>query len=378
MLCGSVCVEASENQMYDSAVQTLREGIMKEAMWAMEQQPLTITAAVCERSAGDKHDFYSEGDYWWTNPADPDGAYIRRDGETNPQNFVAHRQAMTRLNRIMGALASAYVVTGEEKYVEAAMKHAKAWFIDTTTMMNPSLLYAQAIKGVTKGRGIGIIDTIHLMEVVQAMLKMQDSAAADKVVVEGTRKWFGDYLTWLSTHPQAIDEMNAKNNHGTCWVMQAAAFARFTGNKKMMQFCADRYRDVLLPMQIAADGSFPLEMARTKPYGYALFNLEAMATTCQILSATEGDLWDYKSGDKPSLKKGVEFMAPYLADKGTWPLKPDVMYWECWPVAQPSMLFAAVRFGNKDWFELWSRYDHYPTIEEVIRNVPVRNPLIWL
>jgi hypothetical protein len=39
--------------------------------------------------------------------------------------------------------------------------------------MNPNLQYAQAIKGVATGRGIGIIDTIQLMEVVQGLEVME-------------------------------------------------------------------------------------------------------------------------------------------------------------------------------------------------------------
>jgi hypothetical protein len=36
-------------------------------------------------------------------------------------------------------------------------------------MMHPHLLYAQAIKGRFTGRGIGVIDAIQLMEVVQGL-----------------------------------------------------------------------------------------------------------------------------------------------------------------------------------------------------------------
>jgi len=157
-----------------------------------------------------------------------------------------------------------------------------------------------------------------------------------------------------------------------------ACFARFTGNKKLMEFCRDRYRQVLLPEQMAKDGSFPKEMARTKPYGYALFNLDAMATICQILSTEKDDLWHYETPDGRSIKKGIEFMFPYIQDKSKWPLSPDVMYWDQWPVAQPSLLFGGVRFENMNWFKLWSHLDHFPEVEEVIRNLPVRNPVIWL
>lgn len=55
--------------------------------------------------------------------------------------------------------------------------------------------------------------------------------------VAGSRAWFSDYLKWLTTHPYGVDEMNAKNNHGTCWVMQVAQFAKYTGDKEILDFC---------------------------------------------------------------------------------------------------------------------------------------------
>ena len=74
-----------------------------------------------------------------------------------------------------------------------------------------------------------------------------------------------------------------KNNHGTCWVTQVAAFAELTGDAKLTAYCRDRFMTVLIPNQEAADGSFPQELARTKPYGYSLFNLDAMAIIAQTL-----------------------------------------------------------------------------------------------
>jgi hypothetical protein len=79
------------------------------------------------------------------------------------------------------------------------------------------------------------------------------------------KDWYSKYLDWLISHQYGIDEMNAKNNHGTCWVMQVAAFAKFTGNEELTELCKERYKTVLLPNQLAADGSFPEELRRTKP-----------------------------------------------------------------------------------------------------------------
>jgi hypothetical protein len=135
---------------------------------------------------------------------------------------------------------------------------------------------------------------------------------------------------------------------------------------------------VLLPNQIAADGSFPQELRRTKPYGYSIFNLDAMTTICQILSTPEDNLWTYRAPNGRSIKDGIAFLYPFVADKTKWPHPPDVMYWKEWPVAQPFLIFGANADGEKDWFEAWQRLDHDPQTEEVIRNLPIRNPLIWI
>lgn len=356
----------------------LRKQVLTEAAWAMQQQPVTVTAQLSTRSAGGKHDFYSEGDYWWPNPVSVDSPYIQRDGMTNPDNFVAHRLAMIRFSRIMGALGSAYKISGDEKYVRHALTHCKAWFTDTATLMNPHLLYAQAIKGRATGRGIGVIDAIQLMEVVQGLTVMQNARAMDKVLLVGVRKWFDQFLEWLTTHKYGKDEMNAANNHGTCWVMQVSAFAKFTGNEQLIKFCSDRYKTVLLLNQMAGDGSFPQELRRTKPYGYSIFNLDAMTTICQLLSSQKDNLWEYQTADGRSIKKGIEYLYPFIADKTRWPHKQDVMYWENWPVAQPFLVFGAIAFKNKEWLDTWTKLDHSPKVEEVIRNLPVRNPLIWV
>ena len=360
------------------AAEVLRKQIMAQAGWAMKQEPVTVTAQTSPRSSGGKHDFFSEGDYWWPNPVSVDSPYIQKDGMTNPDNFVAHRHAMIRFSRIVGALASAYKLTGDAKYVTHAMRHCNAWFVNSATRMNSNLLYAQAIKGRFTGRGIGIIDTIQLMEVVQGLLVMQNSPAMDQQSLATIKVWFEKYIEWLTTHKYGKDEMNAENNHGTCWVMQVASFAKFTGNKDMIKFCSDRYKNILLPSQMAPDGTFPRELRRTKPYGYSIFNLDAMTTICQILSTKDDDLWNYETTDGKSIKKGIAFLYPYIEDKRKWTYPKDVMYWDEWPVAQPFLVFGAEAYENENYFKTWKKLDHNPEVDEVIRNLPVRNPVIWL
>ncbi|MEH6306674.1 alginate lyase family protein [Olivibacter sp. CPCC 100613] len=376
-LCISWTDLAIDMSYETQAMQILRKQILQQAEWAMQQQPLTVTAAQSTRSSGGKHDFFSEGDYWWPDPADPDGPYIQKDGMTNPENFVAHRKAMIRFSQIVGALASAYRLTKDEKYVMHALEHLKAWFVNPETLMNPNLLYAQAIKGRFTGRGIGIIDTIHLMEVAQGVLVMESATVFPSDLRKYIKAWFTDYLQWLTHHPYGKDEMNAENNHGTCWTMQVASFARLVGDEQLLEFCRERYKTVLLPNQMAQNGSFPRELKRTKPYGYSLFNLDAMVMLCQIASDTSDNLWDFQLVDGRSIKKGMAFMYPYIKDKRSWPYAKDVMYWDNWPVAQPALLFCAQAFKEGNWFVTWTQLDHAPKVEEVVRNLPIRNPVIW-
>ena len=254
-----------------------RPRVLKAANPYLSEAPVTVTAASSPRSAGGKHDFFSEGDYWWPDPKNPDGPYVQRDGMSNPDNFVEHRRAMIRLSLIVPALAAAYKITKDRKYADHAARHLRAWFVDDATKMNPNLQYAQAIKGRFTGRGTGIIDTLHFVEVARAAGQL-DLKAAD---LAGVKAWFAAYAEWMSTHPYGITERDAKNNHGTCWCTQVAAFAQLTGNREQLEYCRTRFKTVLIPTQQAADGSFPLELARTKPYGYSIFNLMRWRFWCR-------------------------------------------------------------------------------------------------
>lgn len=355
-----------------------RARVLKAARLYLSEQPVTVTASRSTRSAGGPHDFFSEGDYWWPDSQNPAGPYVQRDGMTNPDNFVEHRRALMRLSVQAAALAAAWELTKDERYARHAALHLRAWFIDSTTQMSPHLEYAQAIQGRTKGRGIGIIDTIHLVEVARAVEVLEGSRALNPDELSGVKKWFADYLRWMTTSANGIEEREAKNNHGTCWVMQVAAFAHLTKNQELLDYCRTRFKTVLVPNQLAADGSFPQELRRTKPYGYSLFNLEALATICRILSTPLDDLWKFELPDGRGMRKALEYMAPFIRDRKGWPLKPDVMYDAEWPMRQSSLLFAGLALGRPDYIELWKRLPADSTVEEVVRNFFIRQPVLWV
>jgi hypothetical protein len=374
----SIPVNSSQPRLAFDVAAFDRERILRAAGEYLSQNPITITASRSPRSAGGAHDFFSEGDYWWPDPQNPNGPYVQRDGMSNPDNFTDHRRYLMRLSVQFPALVAAWKLTGDARYAKHAVRHLRAWFIDESTRMNPSLNYAQAIKGRVTGRGIGIIDTIHLVEVARAIEVMRGAGLLSDAEVKGINEWFSDYLRWMTTHPYGLEEREAKNNHGTCWVMQVAAFAHLTGDEQLLDFCRNRFKSVPVPNQIAADGSFPQELRRTKPYGYSLFNLEAMATICWILSTAKDNLWTFELRDGRGLRKAMEFMFPYIRNKKSWPLPADVMYDREWPMQQSSLLFAGLAFNRPEYIELWKRLPADSTVEEVVRNFFIRQPVLWL
>jgi hypothetical protein len=85
-----------------------RERVLGAATRYLSEPPITIVASSSPRSAGGRHDFFSEGDYWWPDPANPGGPFIQRDGHSNPDNFTDHRRFLMRMSVQVPALTAAW------------------------------------------------------------------------------------------------------------------------------------------------------------------------------------------------------------------------------------------------------------------------------
>ena len=355
-----------------------RVHILSIAETFLKEPPRTVTAFSSPRSAGGLHEYFSEGDYWWPDPKNPDGPYIQRDGMTNPDNFNKHREALRRFCDIVSGLTAAYKITGEEKYAAQAIRHLNAWCVHDATKMYPHLKYAQAIKGRFTGRGIGIIDTIHLIEVARAVEVLSASKSFNKGEEAAIKQWFAEYLHWLTTHPYGIAEREAKNNHGTWWGAQVAAFAHLVGDTATLSYCRSRFKNGFRPGQMAADGSFPEELRRTKPYSYSIFNLEGMATLCWILSTPAENLWEFTLPDGRNMRKAVQFLYPYIVDKSKWPYAKDIMHFDAFPARQPFLLLAGIAFHEAGYIETWKKLETDSGNEEVRRSIPIQQPVLWV
>ena len=368
---------SNRSDAFRLVAETDRERVLAAAAKYVVQAPLTITAFPAARSAGGLHDFYSQADYFWPNPNSPNGPYINRDGQSNPENFDEHRKVMVRLSVQMPALTAAWLLTGERRYGLKACEHLRAWFVTPETRMNPDLMFSQAVQGVSTGRSYGIIDTLHLVEVARAasfltsgMLSPQGSGA-----VKG---WFASYLNWLGQSDRGIAERDTQNNHAICWALQTAEFARLAGDEAMRKEVYRRYREILLPGQMNADGSFPKELARTKPYSYSIFNFDVMAGLCQSLKGLTPDPPTFQLQDGRGLSKAAEFIYPYIKDKSAWKWAKDVEHFDALPVRSPGLIFSGIAFHQQRYIDLWKTLNPDPVDKEIIRNYPIRQPLLWV
>ncbi len=270
--------------------------------------------------SGDKHDYYSLSPYWWPDPAKPNGLpYVRRDGETNPESKRDLDQPrVAAMGANVQTLALAYYFTGDERYASRASRQLRAWFLDSATRMTPHLRYAQLVRGNDAERGSGIIDTRWFIEATDAVALLHGSrnwTAADQ---RGLQQWFSSYLAWLRTSPNGKHEHDAKNNHGSWFAAQTAAYALFAGDSASARQIVEEAK-ARIGWQFTVDGEQPLELERTRSMHYSAFNLEALSRLAEMGRSVGVDLWHYQSPEGRSIKGGLDHLVRYIGTDEKWP-----------------------------------------------------------
>lgn len=309
-----------------------------EARKALVAGPFSVASKTATPPSGDKHDYMSQAPYFWPDPKTPGGLpYIRRDGERNPEinRFPDHRN-MDHMVEAVETLALAYYFKGDAAYAAKAAQLLRAWFLDPATRMNPNLEYAQAIPGVNTGRGTGLIETRGLTRVVDAVGLLAGSKAWTEKDQQGIREWFDRFLRWMLESKNGRDEAAAKNNHGTYYDVQTASFALFLGKRELAANILQTARQRRIATQIEPDGRQPLELARTRAWSYSVGNLQGLMLLAALGENVGVDLWNYQTADGRSIRRALEYLAPFAFGERKWPYQ----QLGDWP---PQMLFPLLR-----------------------------------
>jgi len=291
-----------------------------EADKAMKETPVSVVTKSQTPPSGDKHDYMSLAPYFWPNPATKDHLpYIRKDGQHNPEaSAVPDHENMFRMEDNVRALAVGYFLTGDEAYARQATLHLHVWFLDPATRMNPNLQYAQAVLGVNDGRGTGILDARGLTDVVDSLALLAGSSNWSAAEEAAMHAWFSQYFTWLTTSKNGNDEANAKNNHGSWDDVQTMAIALYLGKTEFVKNLAETAKTKRIALQIQADGQQPMEEARTKSFGYCVFNLTALMKLATMAEKVDVDLWNYKAESGGSIRVALNYLVPFTQDPKAW------------------------------------------------------------
>jgi Alginate lyase len=356
--------------------------ILTAAARYLTQPPAPLTAFPATGSPGTLQDFYSEAE------------------GPNSTPFTAHSDALLNFSIQVCALTAAFVLTNETRYADHAASHLRAWFVDPEHRMNPSLLYAQLIPGDPASRFEGILETVQLAEVTQAISFLARNESLSAPDLTAIYAWFAAYLEWLGTARAALLARDQRDHHGSSWLLQAAAYARLApqptgGTRKApppasaqlqappneiigLTQLRHQFRTVTLRAQMVANGSFPREIASPLPYRNSLFNLDMLAGICDLLSTRFESAWEYELQDGPGMRVAIAHHFPYIANRGSWPYRADSNHFTALPLRQPSLLLAGRAYSRPEYVELWKTLPPDPTDPVLLRTFPIRQPLLWV
>lgn len=308
-------------QLGDKTLAAALAKLEADARRAMQQQGSfsVVTKAVTPPS-GDKHDYMSQAPYFWPNPDKPDGLpYVRRDGERNPElNKITDHNALDQMQRAVRTLSLAYYLKEDETHAAKATQLLRVWFLDPATRMNPNLEYAQFIPGVNTGRGVGLIETRGLAEVVDAIGLLAGSKSWTSADQKGLEAWFAKFLQWMQESRNGREENAAKNNHGTFYDVQAMSFALLVGRNSLAKQIAETAKEKRIALQIEPDGRQPLELSRTKTWNYSNMNLDGLMQLARLAESVDVDLWNYRTSDGRSIRGALEYLYPYATGDKQW------------------------------------------------------------
>ena len=300
------------------------KALLKRADRALTEGPYSVVFKTSVPPSGSKHDYYSIAPYWWPNPNTKSGLpYIQRDGERNPESksSASDRVPLAHLSNNVSNLALAAYFSDDKNYAKKASELIRVWFLDKETRMNPHLNYAQAIPGITPGRGIGIIDTYSFVQIVDSIGILKFLGELSTRQVEALKQWFTEYTLWLITSEHGREERRKSNNHGLYYDVQVAIFSAFADDFTALRAMIDSVKRYRIPGHINRKGQMPHELKRTRSFHYTSYTLRGFFDAADLGECIGEDLWNFKTKRGVGIKLAIDYQADFAGKLGNWRFK---------------------------------------------------------
>ena len=293
----------------------------------------TVTTSTQIPPNGDPHTYLSYGDYWWPTPdcnlSDPqfmrDCDYERRDGQVNPDTALCTQKTAANavvMDSITLALAALLSPVNRSVYAQQAALQLQSFYLNPNTSMLPNLQYGQVVRGKNYlpwvGRAEGIIDVRAwaYIPTVLDILDLYPPTPSWKDDSKAVRAWFLSYSVWLTTSEIGKEEQAATNNHGTWHYVQTVTYAWAAGQNTTAQHLFTAYLTSQYQEQITANGSQPLELARTRPFHYSCFNLQALTYLAKFAARQWGqDVWHLPNDNNATIQTAVDYIIDQVDPK---------------------------------------------------------------
>ncbi len=313
-------LEAVKASLNDPAVATAYRALIARADQALARKPGSVLDKRTIPLSNDRRDYLSLAPYWWPDPTNPKGPYVRKDGQVNPERDTNRfdRTALGRFVSDADTLGLAYYHSGERKYAEKVAALIRAWFLDPTTGMNPNMNYAQAVPGRENGRAEGVLDTSGFIAVIDAVGLIGPSGALSAAEIGKLEAWFSAYVDWMRTSKNGKEEAAAHNNHGVWYDAQLARFALFARRDDVARKTVAAFPKLRMEKQIDATGALPHELARTRSFHYSVFTLDAAYHLADSAACLGTDLYRAEAKGR-TLRKATDFIAAYRERQSEWP-----------------------------------------------------------
>lgn len=290
------------------------------------QKGLVAVTDKAKTLSGDKHNYESLSVYWWPDPKNPNGPYIARDGEYNPEYKLYDYPRLQQLVDNIRSCAKAYYLSGDLKYYTFVCQQLDTWFINAQTRMNPDFSYCQFIPGRNGGRGNpqGMADVYNFNEIIEGVRLTNSVKSVGRSRMRGLKKWFGAFANWMQTSDYGKTASNFKNGQTLTYDTTLYDFMLFTGKKSARKAIFNHFYEKRISKQIEDDGKMPEALRRTCAYRYSLTNLQRFLDFWAI---TQADGRQLPQEGIDLITKALTYVGKFQGNRSAFPYS-EIGEWE--------------------------------------------------